>query len=369
MQGGFEKVDLLNVYADNQFMGRAVLSSERVCVFEYDPGYLADGISLSPFHLPLRSGAITARREPFNGLFGLFNDSLPDGWGNLLMDRYLLSRNIQPNSLSVLDRLSLVGQTGKGILTYEPAQKFESNQTIDDLHFLASEVQNILSETKYESGILDELVNMGGSSGGARPKAMITIDDESWIVKFRSLHDPGNMGEIEYKYSMIAKNCGIEMPETRLLDGKYFGVKRFDREGEKKIHIHSASGLLYADHRIPSLDYNDLLKACFVLTKKIEEVYKLFRLMVFNILTGNRDDHAKNFSFILINNEWYLSPAYDLVPSYGYGGNHSTTILGKGNADKDDMLDLAKLSNLDRKKATLIFDEVYTNCEEIRKKN
>ncbi|MBC8346886.1 MAG: type II toxin-antitoxin system HipA family toxin [Candidatus Marinimicrobia bacterium] len=361
-----EKVNILNIFAWDQPMGRMVITNENVCVFEYDSDYLSTGKSLSPFHLPIRPGAITARRDPFNGCFGVFNDSLPDGWGNLLIDRFLISQNIRPNSLSILDRLSIVGQSGMGVLTYEPVYKFDSITEINDLNILAAEVEKILAETQYESGILSELVEMGGSSGGARPKVMLNINGEPWIVKFKSTHDPDNMGEVEYQYSIVAKKCGIEMPETKLLEGKYFGVKRFDREDEQKIHIHSASGLLYADHRFPSLDYVDLIKAAFVLTKNIEEAYKLFRLMAFNILTGNKDDHAKNFSFIFKKGQWLVSPAYDLVPSDGYNGNHSTTILGKGRAAKNDILEVAKLCNLNQKKAELIFDMVYVNCKEIR---
>lgn len=362
----FKPVNLLNIYAHDKLMGRMVLSAEKLCVFEYEPDYLANGFSLSPFHLPLNPGALTSRRDPFNGLFGLFNDSLPDGWGNLLIDRFLLSENIQPNSLSVLDRLSMVGKSGRGILSYEPEHDFKFEKQIDDLNLLAAEVQKILAETKYESGMLNQLINMGGSSGGARPKAMLTIDGEAWIVKFKSSYDPENIGKIEYQYSLIAKQCGIEMPETQLLEGKYFAVKRFDRDGENRIHIHSASGLLYADHRFPSLDYVDLIKATFVLTKNIEEAYKLFRLMVFNIFTGNKDDHAKNFSFIVKDKHWLLSPAYDLVPSEGFNGNHSTTILGKGNVDKNDIWEVAKTCSLNQKKAQQIFDEVFVNCREIR---
>jgi len=361
----FKDVKLLNIFDDEQFMGRMVINAEQICVFEYDTDYLVNGRQLSPFHLPIKQGAITARRDPFNGGFGLFNDSLPDGWGNLLIDRFLLSMKIKPNALSVLDRLSIVGKSGMGVLSYEPDYPIEPPSQINDLNLLASEVSKILNANKYKSGILSELVEMGGSSGGARPKVMLNIDDEPWIVKFKSSHDPENIGDIEYQYSLIAKKCGIEMTETRLLEGKYFGIKRFDRDKKHKIHIHSASGLLYADHQFPSLDYVDLIKATFVLTKNIEEAYRMYRLMIFNILTGNKDDHAKNFSFILKDKEWTLSPAYDLVPSDGYGGNHSTTINGKGRANKFDIMEVAQLCSLDTKKAEQIFDEVYSMSKEI----
>ena len=156
------------------------------------------------------------------------------------------------------------------------------------------------------------------------------------------------------------------MPETSLFEGKYFGVRRFDREAGKRIHMHSASGLLYASHRFPSLDYIDLIKASLALTKNIEDAYRLFRLMVFNVLTGNKDDHAKNFSFVSKSRKWRLSPAYDLVLSAGFNNNHSTTIAGKGNPGIDDIYQVAKETGLKEKKCKEIFSEVYENSKEIR---
>lgn len=157
------------------------------------------------------------------------------------------------------------------------------------------------------------------------------------------------------------------MPETRLFESKYFGVRRFDREGQNRIHTHSASGLLYASHRLPSLDYTELFKAALALTGSIEEVGKLFRQMVFNVLTHNRDDHAKNFSFMLKNNCWSLSPAYDLVYSYGFNGSHTTTIAGNGNPSRENVFEAAKNVGFPYKKAKNIFDEVYEGCKGIIK--
>lgn len=314
---------------------------------------------------PLRAGIFTARRDPFDGLFGIFNDSLPDGWGHLLIDRYLVSAGIQPHRLSVLDRLSIVGSSGMGTLKYEPDKHIKAKQSINDLNILAAEVRKIISEVDY-TGSIDLLAEKGGSSGGARPKVLINIKGEPWIVKFRSSYDHQEIGHIEYNYSLIAKKCGIEMPETALLEGKYFGVRRFDRDGKKRIHMHTASGLLYASHRFPSLDYIDLIKATLALTKNMEDAYKMFRLMVFNILTGNKDDHAKNFSFIYEAGNWKLAPAYDLVPSSGFNGQHSTSIAGKGNPLREEIFEVAKKCSLKSNIAKSIFDEVYFNSKEIR---
>ena len=359
------KVKILRIEIDGMIVGRMVLSSRNLCVFEYDSEFISKGFSISPFYLPLRSGVFTAKRDPFNGLFGVFNDSLPDGWGQLLLDRYLQKKGVKLQALSVLDRLSIVGSAGMGSINYMPDNHIKSSDNAMDLDFMAMEVKKIISNDKYIDSI-DEIVAKAGSSGGARPKVFIDYKGEPWIVKFPSSMDVSNIGEIEYNYSLIARKCGIEMTETELVEGKYFGIKRFDREGDKRIHFHSVSGLLYASHRFSSLDYIDLIKATYSLTKSMKEVGKMYRQMVFNILTGNKDDHSKNFAFIYKNNEWKLSPAYDLVPSIGINDNHTTTINGEGNPKLSDIYKVAKLSGINDSVAKAIFEEVYSASKEIR---
>ena len=361
----FNTVDLLNVFFNDINVGKLVLSPTRLCVFEYNSEFLNSGFSISPFYLPLRSGAFTARNEPFSGLFGVFNDSLPDGWGNLLVDRFLASKGVNPKSLSVIDRLSIVGSSGMGALKYLPDNHIKTKDKLEDINVFASEISKVLSEADYTSS-LEILAEKGGSSGGARPKVLINIKGEPWMVKFPSSYDNNDIGAIEYNYSIIAKKCGIEMPPTAILEEKYFGVRRFDRENGKYIHMHTASGLLYASHRFPSTDYIDLIKATLALTKDTKEALKLFRLMVFNVLTGNKDDHTKNFSFLYTKGKWVLSPAYDLVPSVGFNNNHSTTIAGKGNPSFQDILEVANQTGLKTQTAKDIFDEVYENSSEIR---
>jgi len=360
-----KQIEILQIFIEDKNLGRMVLSDENLCLFEYDASFLKTGFSVSPFYLPLRSGLFTARRDPFNGLFGVFNDSLPDGWGNLLIDRYLTSNGIKPGTLSVLDRLSIIGSAGMGALRYVPDQHIQSKRKTEDINFLASEVKKVLAEVNYDTS-LEILAEKGGSSGGARPKVLLNINNEPWMVKFPSATDNPDIGHIEYNYSLVAKRCGIEMPETALFEGKYFGVRRFDREGKKRIHMHTASGLLYASHRYPSLDYTDLIKTILALTRNSEEAYKVFRLMIFNVLTGNKDDHAKNFSFLYKSGGWQLSPAYDLVLSDGFNNNHSTTIAGKGNPDTEDIFKVATETGLKLKRAETIFDDVHENCKEIR---
>jgi serine/threonine-protein kinase HipA len=246
-----------------------------------------------------------------------------------------------------------------GALSYHPAQHITIDESVHQLDFYANEVAKIL-QADY-SGSLDEIFDKAGSSGGARPKVLVRIDDIEWLIKFKATSDPEDVGTIEYNYSLIAKKCGIVMPETRLFEGKYFGVQRFDRQAEKRIHVHSAAGLLYANHRLPSLDYTALLKATMALTRDFAEVEKVFRQMVFNVLIGNKDDHSKNFSFIYHNNSWKLSPAYDLLPSFGFNNNHTTTINGKGKPTIKDCIEVAKLTAFPVKSAERIIEEVKEN--------
>lgn len=148
------------------------------------------------------------------------------------------------------------------------------------------------------------------------------------------------------------------MPETRLFEGKYFGTERFDRQYGKRIHMITASGLLHASHRYTSLDYTDLMKATFMLTRSMVEVQKVYRLMAFNVCTHNRDDHAKNFSFLYRDGEWFFAPAYDLVYSHGFRGNHSTMILGDGTPDRNTIINAGVEAGISKSVCKTIFNEV-----------
>ena len=361
----FDLINLIDVKIGSMLVGQIAQTPQRKIVFEYSPDFLKEGSSISPFYLPLKPGLFTAPDEPFAGNFGVFSDSLPDGWGTLLLDRFLTSQGISLSSLSVLDRLSLIGSNGMGALQYFPDQKIQSEVSSTELAFLAQEVRKVISETEY-SEHLEMLIGVGGSPGGARPKALIKHNNESWMVKFPSSLDPPDIGCIEFQYSRIARKCGIEMPQTQLFENKYFGVKRFDRDGDQRIHMHTASGLLNASHRYPSLDYTDLMQTSFALTRNIDDSYKLFRRMVFNVLTGNKDDHSKNFSFTFGGKRWSLAPAYDLAPSGGFNGNHSTTVAGQGQPSQSDIFEVGTQIGLKQNRLLQIFDEVYENCAAIR---
>jgi serine/threonine-protein kinase HipA len=351
-----KSADVIWVSYNGETVGRLVVNQKHLCVFEYTSEWVKNGFSISPFFIPLRTGTFVSKRDPFDGLFGVFEDSLPDGWGNLLIDRWLKEQGINPGSLSRLDRLALVGDSGMGALSYQPETSRKSDFDARDINFYANEVEKVLKEAPTDS--LDHLVEKAGSPGGARPKVLLTIDGEEWMIKFRSLHDSPQMGCMEYDYSLAAKSCGVEMPETKLFDDKYFGVRRFDIEDKNRIHVHTASGLLHASHRYPSLDYIDLIKATLSLTKSKSEILKVFRLMVFNVLSGNKDDHAKNFTFLFKNSQWCFAPAYDLVYSIGFNGQHSTTIDGKGVPKLEDILSVAEQSEISKNDALNIVEEV-----------
>ena len=350
-------VKVVEVSLNGEHVGRIAMTPDALCAFEYAPAYLASGASLSPFQLPLRPEVFLAKRTPFNGGFGVFDDSLPDGWGNLILDRYLKSKGINPTRLTLLQRLALVGSTGRGALEYRPDYSESTAEGITHFEPLAAEIEKILT-TDYEGTSLDTLYQHGGSPGGARPKVFVQRDGKEWLVKFGATSDPADIGNIEYKYSLLAKKCGIEMPETRLFEGTYFGVERFDRTPHGKIHTVSAAGLLHADYRVPSLDYLDLLKLTHILTRNMEEVYTLFRLMAFNVAIGNRDNHAKNFSFQLGNGAWKLSPAYDLLPSSGFNGFHTTTVNNNGEPTVRDMMSVAEQVGLNKRRASDIIREI-----------
>ncbi len=350
----------IEIFIGNSRVGTLAQTPENLCAFEYDADWLRSGYSISPFFLPLESKLFVAKFRPFRGGFGVFDDSLPDGWGNLLLDRYLEQQGIDPGSLTLLQRLSFIGSGGRGALEYRPDRSMKEDPEFAGFSRLAANAARLLEGD--DAAALEVLYRYGYSSGGARPKVFVHVDGKEWLVKFKAAIDPRNIGEQEYQYSLLAKECGIEMPETRLFDGKYFGVERFDRTSAGRIHTVSASGLLHADYRIPSLDYTTLMKACLALTADMEQVYALFRIMVFNIVIANRDDHAKNFAFQWRDGRWKISPAYDLLPSNGFNGFHTTTVNHQGAPSLNDVLAVAAEGGMNTKRAKMIVEEVLERC-------
>lgn len=356
--------NLVHVYyhgaVQKQPMGRLLLKNRQI-FFEYDASFIKMGLETSPFKLPLKTGVIASSDRIFESLFGVFNDSLPDGWGRILLERKLMNAGFNPGILSPLDRLCFVGSNGMGALSYEPEKKGANYNIINDLDRIDSEIQATLDDN---DAYLDELLVLGGSSAGARPKVLLNIEGEDWLIKFRSSLDPKDIGSIEYAYHLMAKKSGLILPKAKLFPSRkglgFFGVQRFDRKRDERIHVHTIAGLLHADHRESSLDYEGILKATLYLTKDIRQCEVQFRNAVFNVLSHNRDDHSKNFSFLMDKlGNWSVSPAYDLTFSSGPAGEHTTMVMGEGkNPAKEHLLKLASVGNIKLDKALEIIHEV-----------
>ena len=305
--------ELLNVYLDagiRRKVGRLAIRDRHI-LFEYDAAFIASGIEISPIKLPLGRGVFTPAEMVFDGLFGVFNDSLPDGWGRLLLDRTVEKHGLRRGQLNPLDRLAYVGRHGMGALSYEP----DRSQIADDdgplaLDRLAEESAIMLTGESEE--VFEELLRLNGSSTGARPKIVAQVSAgkkqiihghrqlkpgfEHWMIKFPSSQDASDIGPIEYAYSLMARDSGVEVPETHLFHTRkrrYFGTKRFDRNGDRRVHMHSLSGLIHADHRHPTLDYDTVLRVATVLTKNVLDTEKAYALACFNVLAHNRDDHPQ----------------------------------------------------------------------------
>lgn len=353
----------VNIQFDKQHEEKVGLLSliDGEVYFRYNKTFLQKKKNLSPFKLKFDDSIQKCPANPFDNLFGLFSDSLPDGWGKLIVDRYLISINKTPDSYTPLKRLSIVGNNGLGALTYHPDEEIKKDQNLSlGLSEYAEIALQILAGKNAE--ISDEFYSLTGTSGGARPKIQVIYnkvtgelrtgnkcknENESyWIIKFPSTHDLPDISQIEYAYYLMAKDAGIEMANSKLFDGKkgrkFFGTERFDRLGNNRIHLHSVAGLLHDNFRKSTLDYGHIMDAVIRLEKNKQSLEKVMRLAMFNVLTANQDDHSKNFSFLMNDKgHWKFSPAYDLTFSPNVYGFQTTSVASK---NKDIMLnDFEKL--------------------------
>lgn len=356
------KENKLIVKYNDQIVGTLAMTGEKKIAFQYAESWIKNGFSINPFSLPLSQKVYIPTKTHFNGLFGVFADSMPDSWGNLLVERYLLSKNISLQDITVLDRLSMIASNGMGALTYEPTMSISPANLDLSLEQLNEECGKVLASKT--SNHLDSLFVKGGSSGGARPKVMIELDGSHWIIKFSNHLDAKDAGKMEYDYFECARACGIRVPKTKLFSSSktdgFFGIERFDRCNGKRIHMVTVAGLLELDYRAPSLDYKDLIKLTNILTNNVDS-YEMFRRMCFNIFSHNQDDHTKNFSFLYSeeNKCWRLSPAYDLTYSTTYFGEHTTSVNGKGkNINENDLMQVGIENHLDKIKCKNIIDKV-----------
>ncbi len=330
--------------------------------FEYENEWIKNGFCISPFSLPLKSGVFVNQKDNFNGLYGVFYDSLPDGWGELLVNRKLSSMGINPNTVSPLTRLSLVSGQGLGGLSYEPCQLEKDNNDLFELDVIAKEVHKILND-EFDIKSLDQIYRLGGSSGGARPKAHIKINNEEWIIKFPMRYDSNDVGEKEYKANLLAKDCGLNVNECKLFKSSicsgYFGSKRFDRDRKKRVHMISLSSILETSHRIPNLDYLHLFQVIQRICKDYNDLYEAYGRMCFNVLYGNKDDHGKNFSFLYDETikGYRLSPFYDITQTHDKF-EHEMTVNGIGKPQEKDLLEIANLFKLPKQKCLSIISKI-----------
>jgi serine/threonine-protein kinase HipA len=301
----------------------------------------------------------------------------------LIMDRFFKQRGIDKKEITPLDRLAFLGSHAMGALRYHPPLETEQSHSFEAVHVgeMAQEAYDLYEGRIENAGRL--LAQIGGSPGGARPKALIGISDEKdrfvsgtghlpdgyshWFVKFSGDAHPYD-GVLELIYNQMAKNAGITVPEHFLISKdngvQHIATRRFDRlSGNRRRHSATACGLLHADYMAPTLDYEVLMKVAWKLTQSAAQVEEQFRRAVFNLFAINRDDHAKNHGYVMPDDgRWELSPAYDLTYSSGPQGEHWTSYSGEGKKPGiTQLLKVAKVASIHEKSALFIVDQVKTS--------
>ena len=343
-------------------------AAQGVCVFEYDKAWLAEGFSLSPTELPLQSGLFYADKDKLGGAFATFEDSMPDGYGLYLLDRILRKKGSSLQELTPLQRLSIIGNGGMGALTYQPVMAgFQAQKELEgeqQLDILQEEALKVLSEKS--GGDASLLYYNSANSGGARPKTVMRSQDGShWLVKFRHTYDLSDIGRAEFLYMQTARECGITIPRIGLVRDRYFAIERFDYapDGQRR-HVLTASALLKTDFRNQDVDYTNLLALTGYLTQDPVQVEEMFRRMTMNLVAVNKDDHAKNFSFICDAGKWSLAPAYDITYSpAGSNGEHATSLFYHGNPGLDLVLKAGTGIRIPESRCLGIIRQVQSVCE------
>ena len=364
----------LDVYLGERLVGTLAETVDHRVAFAYADAWLEDGFAISPFSLPIEQNVFVPGSQAFQGLWGVFADSLPDAWGRLLVDRMLKQRGLPPEKVTPLERLAIVGSSGMGALTYHPAWDLHEPSHLGDLDALSAQCQALLLQE--DASDLDALFQLGGSSGGARPKVMT----EEWVIKFPASREMPEVGRMEKEYMDCAASCGIEVPETRLLPSRlcsgYFAARRFDREQAAsqviRRHMLTAAAILETDWRTASMDYHTLMKLTRILSRSnAEDTAQMYRRMCFNVFAHNRDDHAKNFSWLYdpVQDCWHPSPAYDLTWSTTYYGEHATTVDGNGkNPGMQELLAVGKAAGIKAKACREIAEEIREKTEGLERR-
>lgn len=364
-----------NGYGEHTLVGQLILDNHQP-IFQYANSWLNKPLPLSPLEVPASSQLYYGYESSQHGLPGFIADCLPDGWGMLLMDRFFRKyQQREKHEINVLERLAYIGSTSIGALSFEPEEDLSQRQEALSLFSLAQASQAVIEGV--DTDVLKSLMIVGGSPQGARPKAMVKYDrqtnnisnlftaqGEDWLVKFPARNEDKSVCALEQVYAEMARQSGLNMPDSRFFDlgEEYgaFGVQRFDRINSLRVHTHTLAGLLNTDFRIPSLSYLQFLRCIRALTHSEPEVLRGFQQCVFNVMFNNRDDHTKNFSFLMDQyGTWRLSPSYDLSFNMGLNGEHNMDIMGDGrHPTRQHLLELANASDINQKKAKDIIERI-----------
>lgn len=408
---------VLNVNYEGSVAGAVSFDTETgVGAFEYDPAFIRKGIELSPIKMPLSRQIYSfpgLGHETFRGLPGLVADSLPDDFGNAVLNAWVATQGKAPGEITPLQRLQYTGKRGMGALEYTPATKLKSLNASEkiEIESLVSIAQKILDSREDFSIKLNRkgeedreailsLLSVGMSAGGARPKAVLAFNDNftqvrsgqvnvpdgfiHYLMKFdgvsehnrdkENFGDPQGYGAMEFVYYKMARQCSINMMHSRLLDEnnrRHFVTQRFDRKGNKKIHVQTLNGLAHIDYKKPgSYSYAEIFSIARKLRVSAKDAEELLRRLVFNIVARNHDDHSKNFAFMLVDNKWKLTPAYDLAYSYKPGSkwvnSHWMSLNGKReDFTREDIYSLEKLiPGFSRKKIDLVIDNTVEHVSQ-----
>lgn len=387
--------EAIHVNYQGRLVGAASFDTEtRVGAFEYDPKFIDTGVELSPITMPLNQEIYSFPElgfDTFKGLPGLIADSLPDDFGNAVLNAWMAAQGRSPDAITPLQRLQFTGKRGIGALEYAPATRLKMLNAserieIDSLVMMAQEVLDkrqkfsvSLAQGEESRAAMLSLLSVGMSAGGARPKAVLAFNDDFtqvrsgqvdappgytyYLMKFDGVReqasdqetfgDPLGYSAMEYVYYLMATGCGIDMmPSRLLLEGRrrHFLTQRFDRYENKKVHVQTLNGLAHVDYKNPGVySYAQLFGVARRLRVSAKDAEQLLRRLIFNIVARNHDDHAKNFAFLLEDGQWRLSPAYDLAYSYKPGSrwveSHWMTLNGKReDFERADLHSLASLS-------------------------
>ncbi len=369
------KIHKLDVLFHERKVGTLSETYDHRVAFAYTPEWIEHGFPISPFSLPVSQQVLVPTGMYFGGLYGVFGDSLPDAWGQLLMRRMLQQHGLEPDQVTPMMRLAVIGDTGLGALCYRPAWDSWNQPELEDLDALAEECRKILNHEEPDD--VDYMFALAGSSGGTQPKVMT----REWIMKFPASSEDPDCGIMEKAYMDCAQQCGIIVPETRLLPSRrcsgHFAARRFDRtplpDGSlQRVHMLTVAAILELDWRAPSLDYHALMKLTRILCRdRKSELEQMFRRMCFNVFAHNRDDHSKNFSFLYHEetDQWTLSPAYDLTFSSTYYGEHTTSVDGNGrNPGLKEILSVGKKAGLSAARCRQIAEEIYDKAAPLASK-